>query len=377
MNAVTKEYTVIGAGPAGIIAIVRILNKILQSAPKPTQEEAVKLAKNICWIDDSFNVGAFGKQWKNVPGNTAVSQYRWVYKEMIAVLQAYGVANIVPHFALNEEDANNPSLLKVAAEPLRWMTGLLKNLVTVIEGRVDEIISTPLGLTIKMTAEEIVSKRCILAIGGKPRVFPLPAENKEKFIPLETVLDKELLRTFLKDKKVSTVLVQGSSHSAALAAWNLLECGVCVKQIMNKEYAYYSNENGHVRHENTGLKGEVAKFTRCLQNKEIHSESWSYEIIESGSVNDYSHYSHLVLAIGIESANTLTIDGIPSDKIEYSLTDTTTHTRGLFVVGVGYPPAAKDGSRNVGISKFWPDMGESVSVWEKISTTPIDLELID
>lgn len=367
------DYTVIGAGPAGIIAVVKILETLFNTTPEVVA--ANRLAKKIVWVDPQFNIGAFGEQWRNVPGNTTASKYRAVYEDMFAVLNAYGIHSPeLTSFSLYSEHSEYPSLLKVAAEPLRWMTQALESLVTPLAGHATEILRRAGGLEIHMAeGPSFFSKRCILAIGAKAKPLSLRDEDSRKIIPLEMALDYDLLRTFVFNHPAilkSSVLVQGSSHSAALAVWNLLACGTKVKQIMNKPYLYYStykNDQGISCsiNENTGLKGQVAQFTRDLEVGTIYPNQWSYDIIANDQAVDYSHYSHVVLAIGLEAVDSLSIHGVSSSRIHYDYQTTRTEVPGVFVVGVGYPPQASDGSKNVGISKFWPDMGRVVSYWQE------------
>jgi hypothetical protein len=56
----TVDYAVIGGGPAGILALGKILDKI---GPKKFYDEVV-------WYDPKFRVGMFGEKWYNVPSNT-------------------------------------------------------------------------------------------------------------------------------------------------------------------------------------------------------------------------------------------------------------------------------------------------------------------
>lgn len=365
------EYTIAGAGPAGIMAVVRALQNLrLQTKDG---EAAKILAKQICWIDPQFNVGAFGQEWASVPGNTAASNYRAVYKEMYAILAAYGITQPRPVFDLDSEDANFPSLLKTAAEPLRWMTEQLQSLVRCVKSSADAIKSTPQGLEVSLGVSKIKTRRCILALGGKPKSLQLSSEDSSKQFPLELALNRDLLKDFIaKNPSMlnSTVLVQGSSHSAALAVWNLLDCGVKVKQIMNQPYRYYAKEklsDGQIKvhYENTGLKGSVAQFTRQLEAGKVYAENWSCEIIHTNKSIDYSEYQHIVAAIGIEAVDSLSVNGISSGSLKYDLSTSETEVAGVFAVGVGHPPQAADGSKNVGLSKFWPDMGKQAIIWQK------------
>lgn len=366
-----NEYTVIGAGPAGIIAVVRILEALLNTTPNVMT--AKKLAKNISWIDPEFKVGAFGQEWRHVPGNTTASKYRAVYQDMLSILNAYGIrAPDLSAFALYSEETEYPSLLETAAEPLRWMTAALQPLVTPIRGQASEILGAINDFQIHLASGETLhAKKCILALGGRAKNLLLPDVDKGKIIPLEIALDRDVLKSFVvKQPEMihSTVLVQGSSHSAALAVWNLLACGMTVKQIMNKPYRYHSmrkNSNGILCsvNENTGLKGAVAQFTRALEAKTIYPHQWSYDILSLDKPMDYSPYDYIISAIGLEPIDSLFIQGVNSSRIHYDHHTTRTEIPGIFAIGVGYPLAAEDGSKNVGISKFWPDIGKVISKW--------------
>jgi len=367
----TYEYTVIGAGPAGIISIVRILEKLLHT--ESHLDNALHAAKKICWIDDNFNVGAFGQQWKNVPGNTSSNKYKIVYKEIFLILNAYGIPLPTHTFALDLEAPDYPSLLKTAAAPLQWITEQLLQLVTPIKGKALNVMSSDQGLQIYTQIEKIISQRCILAIGGTPKTLSLPNEIVHKYIPLEVALDLGLMKKFIAahpDLLKSAVLVQGSSHSAALAVWNLLTCGAQVKQLMNKPYLYYEIKTdlkgvSQIYHENDGLKGKVAEFTRTLEAGKIYADNWFCEMISSPHIINYSTYSYIIFAIGLKPANTLKINSIPSAHLHYNYFTSETETPGVFVVGAGHPPLAPDGSKNVGISKFWPDIGKAVTTWHQ------------
>jgi len=366
-----NEYTVIGAGPAGILAVVRILQALLNTTPNIIT--AKKFAKKVCWIDPQFKVGAFGQEWRHVPGNTTASKYRAVYDDIFAILNVYGITSPdLNSFALYSEDREYPSLLETAAEPLRWMTAALQPLVTPMTGQAIEILGAINDFQIHLVSGEILhAKKCILALGGRAKNLLLPDADKGKIIPLEIALDRALLKKFVTrqaDTIHSAVLVQGSSHSAALAVWNLLACGISVKQIMNKPYRYYAmQQNSHGMacsvNENTGLKGAVAHFTRALEAKTVYSHQWSYDILSSDQPLDYSPYDYIISAIGLEPADSLSIQGVSSARLRYDHHTTRTEIPGVFAIGVGHPLAAEDGSKNVGISKFWPDIGRVISHW--------------
>ena len=56
------SWTVIGAGPAGIAAVGRLLDHGI--APE-----------EIAWIDPEFSAGDLGGKWRAVPGNTHVASF--------------------------------------------------------------------------------------------------------------------------------------------------------------------------------------------------------------------------------------------------------------------------------------------------------------
>lgn len=55
------DWAVIGAGPAGIAAV----GKLLDAGVAP---------KRLAWIDPAFAVGDFGTKWRNVSSNTKVKK---------------------------------------------------------------------------------------------------------------------------------------------------------------------------------------------------------------------------------------------------------------------------------------------------------------
>lgn len=56
------DWAVIGAGPAGIAAVGKLIDA---GIPAP----------NIIWLDPAFAVGDFGAKWRQVPSNTKVSLF--------------------------------------------------------------------------------------------------------------------------------------------------------------------------------------------------------------------------------------------------------------------------------------------------------------
>ena len=96
------EWAVIGAGPAGIASVGKLLD-----AGVPAEE--------IIWLDPHFKVGDFGTAWSQVGSNTPVEYFLKFYRDALAFnytqtdRPAFLIDKIAP-------DKNCP--LIIAAEPL-------------------------------------------------------------------------------------------------------------------------------------------------------------------------------------------------------------------------------------------------------------------
>ena len=58
----TNKWTVIGAGPSGILAVAKLIDNGIEP-------------KLITWIDPKFEVGYLGSKWHEVPSNTRVKLF--------------------------------------------------------------------------------------------------------------------------------------------------------------------------------------------------------------------------------------------------------------------------------------------------------------
>lgn len=102
--------------------------------------------------------------------------------------------------------------------------------------------------------------RVVLATGSHPRELPGAIEP----VPLDEVLQPALCRQRIGP--ADTVAVMGSSHSAMLAVKTLLELPERPRVVnlyrSPLKFAEYL-EDGRIRHDNTGLKGDVACWVRA------------------------------------------------------------------------------------------------------------------
>ncbi len=361
-----SEYIVIGAGPAAICALAKLL------------EEGVN-AKTITWIDPEFKVGDFGSKLSvgsSVPGNTNVESYQRVNRAIFHIISsvppAFEIDNLAPEFVCS---------LKVAAEPMQYITDELRKLIHTIEGHVAHIETLPDELKVEVNAQNntlqtLTAKRVIIATGSKPKSIKLPERHHAVTLidPNIVFIQSELVEFLRQHPTITTVAVIGSSHSAALAAMHLLQAGVTVHQYMNKEYKYaklcITPEGVHyTMYDNTGLKGEVAKFTKkMLADIEAGNSIYQHKITfhrgkNTAAVNlllekNLDSCSHAVATIGYESLNSMHINNKPLMHLKHNHQTTEFYDMpGLYGIGIAFPQELNALSGEiefaVGYGKFW------------------------
>lgn len=366
----TAEYVIIGGGPAAICAIPNILK--------------LGVDKNkIIWIDPQFKVGDFGSvlsHGSSVPGNTMVKSYQRVNQEIYKILPTLKPEND-QLFELNKLAPNFVGALKTAAAPLQDITQGLRKIIKSIKGTVSQIQSCDDGLKLEIRKANnqlitLKTKRAILAIGAKPKTFCLPVKQKSITMinPNIAFIQSEITTYVNQQSNIKTVAVIGSSHSAALATMHLLKAGMTVKQFMNKEYKYAtpavtSEGIEYTQFDNTGLKGDVAKFTKQVlddinstngpyANKLMRYISEDREELSKLLLEKLDDCNHAVAAIGYEPSHTLLINNRPITDFKHNNKTTQFEgINGLFGIGIAFPQVVKSISGEeeaaVGVEKFW------------------------
>lgn len=355
------EFTIIGAGPAAICAIPALVARGVDP-------------KKILWIDSGgFNVGAFGSTLSagsSLPGNTSVESYQRVNN---AIYEIFADCRPNQTFLMDTLPKENTCYLKVAAEPIQYISNYLRNKVNTIADHVTNILETNSGLKIiienKDGIAEILTDKCILAIGADPKTLKLAKIPELTFIndPNITFIESKLTEYLSANPAIKHIAVIGSSHSAALATMNLLNANIKVSQFMNKPYKYAepciaTDGTKYTKHDNTGLKGMVASFTKNLFI-ERHNKFKAY--IESNPAkldslisNHISASMAVVAAIGYKTAATLKINNQSIDCYTYNHQTTEFNAiKGLYGLGIAFPvqTTALDGEieYSVGYGKFW------------------------
>lgn len=337
------EWAVVGAGPAGIAAV----GKLLDNHVKP---------ENIAWIDPAFSVGDFGLKWRKVPSNTKVS----LFTRFLNASHAFQYADCQENFALHSLDPDKTCELRFMADPLFWVSERLKQRVHSIIGKVDSIKPTQHGWSLLLGQQTLSSKRVILAIGAEPKTLPL---HPPEIVPLDITFDPEELSKVCTSQ--DTVAVFGSSHSAVLIIRNLIEeCHV--KKVINfyqSPLCYAVYEGDQILFDDSGLKGTTAEWARQHIDGTLPG-SLQRIISTSENLQRYlTECSKAVHAVGFKKRHVL-VEGL--SELHYD-DKTGVIAPGLYGFGIAFPESKTNHLGNVeyrvGLWKFMDYITRMMPEW--------------
>jgi hypothetical protein len=341
------SWTVIGAGPAGIAAVARLLDHGIGPA-------------EIAWIDPQFTAGDLGGKWRAVHSNGRVK----LFLAYLNTSPSFRFAE-APHFELNEIPPEQTCVLEAVADPLLWISQHLCERVKVFQTIATELSLRNRRWIVSTEHREITSRNVILAVGSVPKKL---AYEGLKEIPVEVALDPQRLAQQPLER--ATVAVFGSSHSAMVALPNLLASPVT--QVINfyrGPLTYAVAFEDWTLFDTIGLKGQAA----C----------WARENIDGLRPDRLTRYSvrcpefqellqmcdHVVYTIGFERRQLpLTPQWGP---LEYNVINGIL-APGLFGIGIAFPDYKKDtlgfGEYRVGLLKFMQHLNTALPVWLSYST---------
>lgn len=341
------QWAVIGAGPAGIAAIGKLL------------DEGV-ISQTILWIDPEFAVGDLGRLWQNVPSNTTVA----LFLKFLTSVQAFDYVNCPKDFALNHADLEQTCQLALMVDPLQWITDQLTSRVHFLVGMAQELFFSEQVWHIILNDKSIAAKNVILATGAEPKTSALASLP---IIPLQDAMDAERIHQHIQAS--DTVAVFGSSHSAVLVLRNLVENGV--QRIVNfyrspLRYAVYLDD--WILFDDTGLKGSTATWAReYLDNKALTPIARVYSN-EENLQHHLPYCQKIVYALGFERRLLPIIKGygvLPYNEECGILAP------GLFGLGIGFPESKLNplGIREhrVGLWKFMDYLQRVLPLWMRYS----------
>jgi len=344
MNPNIFQWAIVGAGPAGIAAV----GKLLDAGIEPHE---------IIWIDPQFNVGDLGSYWKNVSSNTKVRLF-------ISFLEAASSFqyNKAPDFQLNHLPSDATCTLSSIVEPLQWVTDHLIKKVRAEKNLITSVSLSNRVWTLESSSKTYLAKNVVLATGAVPLNLDYPTISE---LPFEVAIDKNQLREAVDTNK--TYAVFGSSHSAIMIIKYLVDIGV--KKIINfyrSPCRYAINMGDWILFDNTGLKGNTAEWAREYIDGTLPANLVRYKSNPANITQYLPECDKAIYAVGFKPRDTITIG-------EYEHNQYNPHVGiiapGLFGFGIAYPEIKSDpfGSTEsqVGLWKFMVYLNKVLPVWLK------------
>lgn len=340
-------WTVIGAGPAGIAAVGKLLD---QGIPPET----------IAWIDPAFGAGDLGEKWRSVSSNTQVGFFLSYLNDSPAFR-----FSAAPPMPLREVDPEETCALALVADPLVWITEHLRERVKAFETSATALYLERRQWRVETERQDLTSKNVILAVGAVPKKLSYP---QLKEIPLEVALDPEKLAQ--EPLENATIAVFGSSHSSMIALPHLLRHPV--EKVINfyrspLRYAVYLDD--WILFDDSGLKGQAAVWAR--ENIDgVHPDRLERCWVSSPDFEDkLAACDRAIYTVGFERRT------LPETKqwgqLEYN-PDNGILAPGLFGLGIAFPARATDRygyvEYRVGLKKFIDHLHSILPLWFRYST---------
>jgi hypothetical protein len=339
------QWAVVGAGPAGIAAVGKLLDLGIPGT-------------DILWIDPHFKAGDLGELWRNVSSNTNVQRFL----DFLHAIDSFSYKNAGTDFRLNHLEPEDTCTLTEIVEPLLWVTLQLIKQVITKKTTVHSMALSERIWSLETDSERYKSKNVILAIGALPSNLNYPGVD---IVPFDTAIDKKRLADYVD--KNNTYAVFGSSHSAIIIVRYLVDLGV--KKIINfyRSPCRYAIDMGDwILFDNTGLKGQTALWARENIDGIFPSNLVRYNTTEPNIARFLPECDKVIYAVGFEKRNNIVIG-------DYEHAGYNPHVGiigpGLFGLGIAYPQLKPDpfGSveSQVGLWKFMVYLNKVMPAWLK------------
>jgi cation diffusion facilitator CzcD-associated flavoprotein CzcO len=338
----TYAWTVIGAGPAGIAAVGKLLD---QGIPP----------EKIAWIDPGFAAGDLGQKWRSVSSNTIAG----TFLSFLNHSDAFRFSE-APPLALREVDPDETCVLALVAEPLVWITEHLRERVNAFETTATALRLQNRQWTVYTQQQPVASANVVLAVGAVPKKLSYPHLNE---IPVEVALDPEKLAEVPLEG--ATVAVFGSSHSSMIALPHLLHHQVA--KVINfyrspLKYAVYLDD--WILFDDTGLKGRAAVWARENIDGAFPERLERYLVSSPEFEAKLAECDRVVYTVGFERRK---LPETPQwGRLEYNQQNGIL-APGLFGLGIAFPEYAEDpygfGQYRVGLQKFIDYLNSVLPLW--------------
>ena len=337
------EWAIVGAGPAGIAAV----GKLIDSGIKPTA---------ILWLDPDFNVGDLGRYWRNVSSNTKVK----LFTQFLRSTASFDYDQAPFDFELNHIQPNETCLLQHIADPLQWVSDHLCNKVHAQKTRVQHLALSHNTWSLDTDSGHFQANNVVLATGAEPVYLDYPSIET---IPFEIAIDKTRLAKVVNSQ--GTYAVFGSSHSAIIIIKELVELGV--KKVINfyrSPCRYALDVGDSILFDNTGLKGQSAQWAREHIDGTLPQQVERYTSTQAHIEQCLPQCDKAIYAVGFKRRQSITIG-------DYEHQHYNPHVGiigpGLFGLGIAYPQSKADAfgtvESQVGLWKFMVYLDKILPVW--------------
>lgn len=350
MTSTNKVYqwAVIGAGPAGIAAVGKLLDNKIP-------------AEQILWCDPHFKVGDLGMHWSNVSSNTKVK----LFTNFLNACPSFAYEFAAEHFVLKDLNQEETCTLKYVVEPLQWVSDHLCKQVDTQRTTIHNMSLSERLWSLSNDTQTFRSHNVVLATGALPSSLNYPGVD---VIPFDLAIDEERLAQRLDKNK--TYAVFGSSHSAIIILRYLVEMGA--KKVVNfyRSPCRYALDMGEwLLFDNTGLKGQTAEWAREHIDGVLPDNLVRYNTTEPNIARYLPECDKVIYAVGFEKRTNIVIG-------DYEDTKHNPYVGiigpGLFGFGIAYPELKADpfGSveSQVGLWKFMTYLNRVLPVWFKYHT---------
>jgi len=337
------QWAVVGAGPAGMAAVGKLLDNNIA-------------ADAILWLDPQFKVGDLGQFWSNVSSNTTVKRFN----DFLEAADSFAYPKAADDFELSRLPPQNTCQLSQVVEPLQWISNHLIHTVCAEKAWIEKIWLSERHWHLQSLSTVYLAQNVILATGARAIDLDYPDLQT---IPFELAIDKEKLMKVID--KNETFAVFGSSHSAVIVLRHLVEAGV--KKVINfyRSPCRYAIDMGEwILFDNTGLKGDTATWARNHLDGHLPANLVRYTAHDYNRAQFLPECDQAIYAVGFEPRDSLIIGDYghlkhnPNNGII---------APGLFGFGIAWPEMKADPfgtfESQVGLWKFMLYLNKVLPVW--------------
>ena len=348
MTSTPFQWAVVGAGPAGIAAV----GKLIDHGVPPNQ---------ILWIDPYFSVGDLGLFWSNVSSNTKAQLFNLFLNASLS----FGYQQSPIDFELNHLPTNKTCALRYMVEPLQWITDTLASRVHTETTFIHRVTLSSHIWSLHSRSQIHQARNVILATGATPNTLNHP---EKRVIPFKSAIDQQRLKEHIHVDE--TYAVFGSSHSAIMIVKHLVDFGV--KKIINfyqSPCRYAVDMDDWILFDNTGLKGDTATWARQHIDGLWPKNLLRHNSTQTNIARFLPECHQVIYAVGFTQRNTIVMDDY--EHIHYN-PSVGIIGPGLFGIGIAYPEIKADPFGNletqVGLWKFMTYLSKVMPIWFKYPT---------